>query len=67
MRLKSFVNMINNSLYSYKEGYEMRYVLSRALGQVILGVGNLHRGGFDILNSIYTIFYGGYLQDFQTT
>ena len=66
VRLKSFVNVITDSLYSYKEDYEIWRVLLRALGQVILGVGDLQGGEFAILNSIYTLFYGGYLQAFQT-
>ena len=32
----------------------------------MLGVGDLHGGGFAILNTIYTLFYGGFLQVFQT-
>ena len=44
----------------------MRRVLSIALNQVVLGVGDLHGGGFAILNTIYTLFYGGFLQAFQT-
>ena len=44
----------------------MRRVTSLALRQVVLGVGDLHGGGFAILNTIYTVFYGGYLQAFQT-
>ena len=66
VRLKSFVNVINDSLYSFEDYYEMRRVLSLALKQVVLGVGDLHGGGFAILNTIYTVFYGGYLQAFQT-
>ena len=66
VRLKSFVNAINESLYSFEDDYEMRRVLSLALKQVVLGVGDLHGGGFAILNTIYTVFYGGYLQVFQT-
>ena len=65
VRLKYFVNVLNDSLYSYREDYEMRHVLSGALKQVILGVGDLHGGGFAILNCIYTVFYGGFLQAFQ--
>ena len=64
VRLKYFIIMINNSLYSYKDGYEMRSVLSYDLSQVILGIGVLYGGGFSILNSIYTVLYGGYLQKF---
>ena len=45
VRLKSFVNVMNDSLYSYKEYYEMCRVLSDALSQVIVGVGDLHGGG----------------------
>ena len=66
VRLKSFITAINNSMYSYQDGYEMRIVLSRALKQIVLGVGDLHGGGFAILNTIYTLFYGGFLQVFQT-
>ena len=33
----------------------------------MLGVGDLHGGCFAILNTIYTVFYGGYLQVFQTS
>ena len=66
VRLKSFVNTINDSLYSFEDDYETRRVLSLALKQVVLGVGDLHGGGFAILNTIYTVFYGGYLQAFQT-
>ena len=61
VRLKLFVNVINDSLYSHKEDYEMQHVLSSALDQVIIGVGDLHGDGFAILNSIYSVFYGGYL------
>ena len=32
----------------------------------MLGVGDLHRGGFAILNTIFTLFYGDFLQVFQT-
>ena len=32
----------------------------------MLGVGDLHGGGFAILNTIFTLFYGGFLQVFQT-
>ena len=32
----------------------------------MLGVGDLHGGYFAILNTIYTVFYGGYLHAFQT-
>ena len=35
----------------------MRLVLSLALNQVVLGVGDLYGGGFSILNPIYTVFY----------
>ena len=66
VRLKSFENMINDALYPYKEDYQMRCVLSRALGRVILGVGDLYRGDFAILNTIYTLSYGGCLQAFQS-
>ena len=61
VRLKSFVNTINDSLYSFEDDYEMRSVMSEALKQVVLGVDDLHGGGFAILNSIYTLFYGGVL------
>ena len=66
VRLKPFIHTINDSLYTFEDDYEMRRVLSLALKQVVLGVGDLHGGGFAILNTIYTMFYGGYLQAFQT-
>ena len=66
VRLKSFVNTINDSLYSFEDDHDMRSVMSKALQQVVLGVGDLHGGSFSILNSIYTLFYGGVLQVFQT-
>ena len=44
----------------------MRQVLSLALKQVVLDVGDLHGGGFAIINTIFTIFYGCFLQAFQT-
>ena len=43
----------------------MRRVLSLALKQVVLGVGDLHGRGFIIVDNIYTLFYGGLLQGFQ--
>ena len=66
VRLKSFVDTINNSLYSFEDYYEMISVMSEAIKQVVLGVGGLYGGGFAILNSTYTLFYGGFLQVFQT-
>ena len=65
VRLKSFVNAINDSLHTFEDNYEMRWVLSTALKQVVLGVGDFYGGGFAILNTIYNVFYGGYLQVFQ--
>ena len=44
----------------------MRRAPYLALKQVVLGVGDLHGDGFANLNTIYTVFYGGYLQAFQT-
>ena len=61
VRSKSFVNVINDLLYSYKEDYEICRFLSRALGQVILGVGDLYGGVFVILNTTQKLFYDGYL------
>ena len=66
VHLKLFVDTINDSLYSFKDDYEIRYIMSEALQQVVLGVGDFHGGGFAILNSIYTLFYGGFSQLFQT-
>lgn len=56
--LKSFVSVINESLYSF-EYDEMKRVVSLVLKQVVLGVDNLHSGGFAILNKIHTRLYGG--------
>ena len=44
----------------------MRRVISLALKQVMLDVGDLHGGSLAILNTIYTELYGGFLQSFQT-
>ena len=44
----------------------MRRVISNTLNQAVLGVGDLHGGGLAILNTVYTLFYGGFLQVFQT-
>ena len=66
VKLKSSVNVINESLYSFEDDNEMRRVLSLALKKVVSGVGDLHGGGFAILNTVYTVFYGGFLQALQT-
>ena len=66
VRLKSFITAIKNSMYSYQDDYEIRIVPSRALKQVVLGVGDLHGDGFAVLNKIYALLYGGFLQVFQT-
>ena len=65
VRLKLFMDTINGSLYSFKDDYEMISVMSEALKQVLLGVGDLYGGGFTILNSVYNLFHGGFLQVFQ--
>ena len=67
VRLGTFIDSINQSLYSYADDYENRQVLSKALQQIVLGIGDLHCGGFAILNSIYYAFYGGFMQVFQNT
>ena len=36
VRIKSFVTTIKKSLFSFEDDYEVRYVLSNALQQVIL-------------------------------
>ena len=51
-------------MYLYQDDYEIRIMQSRALNQVVLGVGDLHGGGFAILNKIYALLYGGFLQVF---
>lgn len=56
------MDTINNSLYPFEDDYEMRYVMSEVLTQVVLGVGDLHGWDYAILKSIY----GGFLQVFQT-
>ena len=40
----------------------MRQVISLALKQMVLGVGDLHGGGFATLNTIFTVFYGSFIK-----
>ena len=67
VQLKLFADTINASLYSFVDDYEMHSVIQNVLRQIVLGVVDLHGGGFYILNSVYSLFYGGFLQTFQTT
>ena len=66
VRLKSFVDTINDSLDYFVDDYNMRSVLSNLLKQIVIGVGNLHGDRFSILSSIYSLFYGSFLRVLQT-
>ena len=65
VRLKSFIDVIQQDSLSFRELYRECVVLATALERVIIGNGHLHAGGFSCLGTIFTAYYGGFLQVFQ--
>ena len=65
VRLKSFFDAIQQDSLSFRELYRESVVLARAQERVVIGNGDLHAGGFSCLGTIFTAYYGGFLQVFQ--
>ena len=65
VRLKSFIDSIQEDSLSFREFYKESVVLSKALERVVIGNGDLHAGGFSCLGTIFSAYYGGFLQVFQ--
>ena len=63
--MKSFIDAIQEDSLSFREFYRESGVLSAALERVVIGNGDLHAGGFSCLGTIFTAYYGGFLQVFQ--
>ena len=65
--MKSFIDAIQEDSLSFREFYSESGVLSAALEQVVIENSDLHAGGFSCLGTIFTAYYGGFLQLFQYT
>lgn len=62
MRAKQFSDLIDETSTSYGPRHEVTVMLQKALDQVVFIPGNLHSGGFHIMQIVYNLFYGSILQ-----
>ena len=51
---------------SFKIHYDQQAILGKAMEQVFMIPGDLHAGCFHTIGPVYKLFYGGFLQVFQT-
>ena len=66
IRAKQFAEIIEESSSSYGPRQRTSMMIQRALDQVIFIHGDLHGGGFHIMQVIYNLFYGAIIQKVQT-
>ena len=65
VRVKTFENLIQESSFRFKENFRATDMIRRALSQVIHVTGDLHGGRFHFLATIYSLFYGSFIQYIQ--
>ena len=66
IRARQFSDLIDETSTSFGPRHETMLMLQKALDQVIFVPGNLHGGGFHILQIVYNLFYGAIIQKVQT-
>ena len=62
MRAKQFNDIIEETSTSCGLCHQVTLMLQKALNQVIFVLGDLHGGGFHIMQVVYNLFYGSLLQ-----
>ena len=65
MRARQFSELIDETCTSYSPWHRVTTTLQKVLEQVIFIPGDLHGGGFHIMQVIYNLFYGALLQKLQ--
>ena len=63
---RQFLDLVHETSTSFGQQHETTMMLQRALDQVIFIPGDLHGGGFHILQIVYNLFYGAIIQKVQT-
>ena len=63
---KQFTDMIDESSTLYGPCHRVTQMLQKVLEQVIFILGDLHGGGFHIMQVVYNLFYGTLLQKIQS-
>ena len=66
IRAKQFSDLIEESSASYGPRHETTMMIQKAMDQVIIIPGDLHGGGFHIMQVVYNLFYGAIIQKIQT-
>ena len=66
IRAKQFSDLIKESSASYGPCHETTMMIQKAIDQVIFIPGDLHGGGFHIMQVVYNLFYGAIIQKIQT-
>ena len=65
MRAKRFSELIDETSTSYCPRHKVTQMLQKAMDQVIFIPGDLHGGGFHIMQVVYNLFYGALIQKAQ--
>ena len=65
IRIKTFMNLIQNQTYSSMKQNKAVETMSKALAQVITVPGDLHGGLFHFLNAIFSLFFTSLIQPVQ--
>ena len=65
MRAKQFNKLIEETSHSFGPRYKVTVMLQKAMDQVNFIPGDLHGGGFHIMQVVYNLFYGAFIQKIQ--
>ena len=65
IRAKQFSDLIDETLSSYGPQHRVTVMPQQALDQVIFIPGDLHGGGFHVMQVVYNLFYGAIIQKVQ--
>ena len=65
IQAKQFSDLIDETSASYGPRHELTQMHQKAMDQVIFIPGNLHGGGFHIMQVVYNLFYGTIIQKAQ--
>ena len=66
IRARQFSDLIDKTSTLFGPRHETTLMLQKAFNQVIFIPGDLHSGGFHILQIVYNLFYGTIIQKVQT-
>jgi hypothetical protein len=67
LRVANFKDCMEDQSRNFQEFYHKSTIFAQALNRIIMVPGDLHGGGFHfVLMVVFQLFYGGFLQAFQT-